>query len=64
MREDIEKALLSLGFVNAKGGNRFEKDGLSVKVYDNSTLEEVFAKLISYGKTQKMWEIQRILGIN
>ncbi len=61
MRQEIHKALIEIGFV--KRGKYYEKDNLSIKVYDDSKLSDVFKKLIDFGVTQKVWEFKRVMQI-
>lgn len=57
--EEIQKALIELGFTRA--GKYYKKDGLNIIVYDSTTLTEIFKKLIQWGRTQKTWEVKRVL---
>lgn len=59
---EIKRALFNLGFDEERG--YFRKGGNTIKVYESDKLEDVFKRLISFGETNKLWEIQRVLGIN
>ena len=59
---EIKRALFNLGFDEER--RYFRKGGNTIKVYESDKLEDVFKRLISFGETNKLWEIQRVLGIN
>ena len=61
MNKQIQEALIKSGFT--KDGNYYSKNGQKIKVRKTATLSEVFKKLISLGKTEKVWEIQNVLKI-
>ncbi len=62
MNQEIHKALLELGF--KKEGNYYKKGGNHIKVYEDTTLKEVFEKLMRYSETIKIWEIKKVLQIS
>ena len=65
--QEVKKALRLNGFKKEKsdkeGIEYFSKMGCLMEVTDNDKLEDIFNRLINIAKTQKLWEIQRALGI-
>lgn len=59
--EEIKKALIAVGFKEENG--YFNLEGYSIRLYDNTPLDQVFAMLIKCGKTLRAWEIKNILEI-
>jgi hypothetical protein len=59
--KEIKSALVSIGF--EEDGRYFRKNGDSIKVYDDDTLDKVFERLIKFSATQKIWEIKRVLEV-
>lgn len=62
MYKKISEALVEAGF--KKNGKYFERDGLSIKIYPDTTLTPVFKQLIDFGKTMKIWEIKKVIEID
>jgi hypothetical protein len=57
--KEIKSALINIGFED--DGRCFRKNGDSIKVYSDDTLEKIFERLIKFSATQKVWEIKRAL---
>jgi len=59
--KEIKSALIIIGFV--EDGRYFRKNGDSIKVYNDDSLDKIFERLIKFSATQKIWEIKRVLDI-
>jgi hypothetical protein len=59
--KEIKSALIIIGF--EEDGRYFRKNGDSIKVYDDDTLDKIFERLIKFSATQKIWEIKRVLDV-
>jgi hypothetical protein len=59
--KEIKSALISIGF--EEDGRYFKKNGDSIKVYDDDSLDKIFERLIKFSATQKIWEIKRVLDV-
>lgn len=59
--KEIKQSLINIGF--QEDGKYFRKDGDYIKIYEDDKLTDVFKRLISHGKTQKLWEIRNVLGV-
>lgn len=64
--KEIEQALLEIGCTqpNKMFPEKFSYEGYDFKVYSDSTLADIFKKLIRMGKTLKVWDIKHVLEVN
>jgi hypothetical protein len=59
--KEIKSALIIIGF--EEDGRYFRRNGDSIKVYDDDTLDKIFERLIKFSANQKIWEIKRVLDV-
>lgn len=64
MKENIKEALLAIGCTQPSSNEYlFDYKGYRFKIYDSTTLPEIFDKLIKMGATLKTWEVKQVLEI-
>jgi hypothetical protein len=62
-QKDIVDALKNAGF-KYKYFSHYECEGGSIDVNKIKRLSELIEKIYELGKNHKLWQIQRVLGIN